>query len=81
VEAKIVQDGRVPTACREAIAQLLDYRHFLYDEAQQVSLVALFDQDVGGAYLSFLRAHDVSVVWRAGSGWTGCPMARKAGLV
>lgn len=78
VEAKVV-GASPPTASRHALAQLFDYRHFLYDPGHNVGLVALFDRAVG-AYGGFLAAHDVAVVWREGSGWRGDATAARAGL-
>jgi hypothetical protein len=81
VEAKVVRNGCAPGACREAVAQLLDYRHFLYDTPDPVSLVALFNEDVGGAYRNFLNSLTILVVWRRADDWSGCPLATGSGIV
>jgi hypothetical protein len=79
VEIKMVYSGDATRAVREALAQLLEYRYFFYDESPH--LLAVFSEQVGDAYLGLLREHDVATVWRSGSGWTGTPEAYRHSLV
>jgi hypothetical protein len=80
VEAKIVRPN-VPTACRDALGQLNDYRYFLHAKDADVRLLALFDTDIGDAYLQFMNTMGIAVIWRSGDGWSGCPIASTSGLL
>jgi MrcB-like, N-terminal domain len=51
VEAKVIYQGNATSAVREAIGQLLTYRHFLYADAAPPRLLALFSEPIGGAYV------------------------------
>ena len=80
-EVKMVYGGRTTSAVRDALAQLLAYRYFFYQAADQPGLLAVFSEDPGGDNLGLLRSIGISSVWRNGQGWSGCPMAVAAGLV
>jgi len=80
VEAKYV--GKNPTrAMREAIAQLLEYRHFIHhEETTKPRLLALFDQPIGTGYVDFLQTLDIDCVCQQGANWLGTARALEAGL-
>lgn len=61
VEAKVIRNGNVAHAVREAIGQLFDYRYFLYTASSRPSptLVALFSEDIGLGYVELLSALDI----------------------
>lgn len=71
VEVKAVYKGDATRAVREAFGQLFEYRHFLYDEETRV--VALFSEPVGDAYVAYLEAYGVRVVWCDDDEWCGSP--------
>ncbi|GGY29233.1 hypothetical protein GCM10010363_06970 [Streptomyces omiyaensis] len=75
VEAKIVRNGNVTAAVREALGQLFEYRHFLYSQDARPFLVGLFSQEVG-VYAPYLEEQGIASVWRDGDGWDGSPRAR-----
>lgn len=66
VEAKIVYNLNYAQAVRGAIGQLLEYQHFLRPNAK---LMALFDVEVGGAYLDLLKTLNIVTIWPASDGW------------
>ena len=76
VEAKVVYRGNATHAVRAALAQALEYRFFLHGEPRPRPL-ALFDQPVGDAYIEFLEAHGVALVWQHDGGWAASPSARR----
>ncbi|NJQ01872.1 MrcB family domain-containing protein [Streptomyces zingiberis] len=81
VEAKVVRRGNPTKAAREALAQLFEYRHFLYGEAgSKPHLLALFTEDVG-VFAEYLETHGVASVWKTLDGWSGSPMAVHEGIV
>lgn len=81
VEVKVVKSGNPTQAVREALAQLLEYRHFLYVEQNvKPSLVALFTESVG-VYAKYLESHGIASVWKALDGWEGSASAVSWGLV
>jgi len=75
VEAKVVYRGNTTNAVRDAIGQLLQYRHFLYPSDSSVRLVALFTEPVGDAYVKFLTSVGITSVWMATGGWHGSATA------
>jgi hypothetical protein len=75
VEAKIVYQGNGVRATREALAQLLMYRSFLYKPDRTVSLLALFNEDIGLLCEKFLESFNIASVWKSPSGWVGSPLA------
>ena len=81
VEAKVVYRGNATNAVRDAIGQLLQYRHFLYASDSPVLLVALFTEPVGDAYVEFLSSVGIRSVWKAQGGWHGSATAKSEGLV
>jgi hypothetical protein len=68
VEAKVVYLGNATRAVREATAQLLMYRHLLY-EAAQPTMLALFSESIGDLYVRFLSTLDIGAAWRTDDGW------------
>ncbi|MFD5767035.1 MrcB family domain-containing protein [Streptomyces sp. NPDC127049] len=75
VEAKVVRNGNPTVAVREALGQLYEYRHFLYQGKPEPFLVALFSEEIG-AYAEYLERQDIASIWRSGEGWDGSPRAR-----
>ena len=73
-----VRQGNATDACRAALGQLLAYRHFLY--TNETRLLALFTEDVGAAYASFLVSCGVQAVWPDGGVWRGTSGAATRGL-
>jgi hypothetical protein len=80
-EIKMVYGGRITSAVREAMAQLLAYRYFFYQSGPQPGLLAVFSEDPGGDNLGLLRSVGVASVWRQGPAWKGCQAAISVGLV
>ncbi|MEU8350647.1 DUF3578 domain-containing protein [Streptomyces sp. NPDC048845] len=81
VEAKVVRRGNATEAVRGALAQLLEYSHFLYAQsAVEPKLVALFTEEVG-AYVNYLESHGIASIWKTPEGWAGSISAVKFGLV
>lgn len=80
VEAKVVYSDNATEAVRSAIGQLLCYRHFLYDFGNSPSMVALFNEPVGRAYIDFLEALGIASVWREQGTWSGSETAERHGL-
>ncbi len=74
VEAKTTGGG-TESAVRDAIGQLLAYRHFLYRSRGLADphLLALFDQPIGGAFEELLASLEINVVWWGGDEWYGSP--------
>lgn len=54
------------SAARSALAQLIDYQHFIYPQARKI---ALFDQNIAGAYIGLLRSNQIDVVVSEKSNW------------
>ena len=77
VEAKVVYRGNATNAVRDALGQLLQYRHFLYDTGSPVRLVGLFTEEIGTAYVE-LEAWIRTV--KGSAGWTGSASAEADGL-
>jgi hypothetical protein len=76
VEAKVIRRGSASSAVRAAIAQLLEYRYFLHGSDPALSLVALFSEEIGPAYLGLLDSMNIRAVWRAyDRRWTGSETA------
>jgi hypothetical protein len=66
VEAKIIYDLNYAEGVRGAIGQLMEYRHFIKPDAQQV---ALFDQPIGDAYIGLLQSLGISVIYLTAGKW------------
>ncbi|MFF6777783.1 MrcB family domain-containing protein [Streptomyces sp. NPDC012637] len=79
VEAKVVRNGNPTTAVREAVGQLYEYRHFLYQGCPKPYLLGLFSEAIG-AYAPYLEEQGIASIWRDGSGWGGSPRAREWGM-
>lgn len=77
VEAKMVYNGDVTTAVRDAIGQLLTYDHLLFRGRglRPPALVALFSEDVGEAFVELLERFSIRTVWHTRTGWRGSPTA------
>jgi hypothetical protein len=82
IEAKMVYNGNAAEAVRAAVGQLFDYRHFFYvvPKLALPSLLALFSEPVGFAYVEFMESLSISSVWRSGGSWAGSPRAVAARL-
>ncbi|MET8553690.1 DUF3578 domain-containing protein [Streptomyces sp. NPDC004959] len=84
VEAKFVKDGKATRAVREAVAQLLEYRYFLYrvERSTEPCLLALFSESVGEAFDPYIEDLGFGAVWADGrGGWAGNALAREWGIV
>ncbi|MFJ4436852.1 MrcB family domain-containing protein [Streptomyces sp. NPDC088923] len=84
VEAKFVKDGKAMPAVREAVAQLLEYRYFLYraEGSDEPYLLALFSENVGEAFEPYIEDLGFGAVWADGrGGWAGNTLAREWGIV
>lgn len=79
VEAKIVRHGNPTVAVREALGQLYEYRHFLYQKQPKPFLVGLFSEEIG-VYAPYLEEQGIASVWRSDDGWGGSPSARDWGM-
>lgn len=82
IEAKMVYDGNATEAVRAAVGQLFDYRHFFYvvPKLPPPSLLGLFSEPVGFAYVEFMESLSIASVWRSGGSWAGSPRAIAASL-
>ncbi|MET9377186.1 DUF3578 domain-containing protein [Streptomyces sp. NPDC002992] len=79
IEAKVVRNGNPTTAVREAIGQLYEYRHFLYQRQAEPFLIGLFSEEIG-AYAPYLEEQGIASIWRDDEGWGGSPKARGWGM-
>ncbi|ASQ96039.1 hypothetical protein CGL27_25955 [Streptomyces sp. 11-1-2] len=81
VEAKTVKRGNPTQAVREALGQLYEYSHFLYEERgkEEPFLLALFTEDIK-AYAPYLEKRGIASVWKTVDGWAGSPMAVDWGM-
>jgi hypothetical protein len=70
VEAKVVK-ANAEIAVREAVGQLLAYRHFYYrlQGRPDPLLVALFSEAVGGAFTELLSILGIEAVWLEAGEW------------
>ncbi|TDC03376.1 DUF3578 domain-containing protein [Nonomuraea longispora] len=81
IEVKMVRRGNAVSATREAIGQLLQYRHFLYPgERESVRMLAVFNEEVGAACVDLLESLHIGSVWREHGRWLGSPLAQRAKL-
>lgn len=82
VEAKTVKRGNPTKAVREAVGQLFEYNHFLYEQEGYAKphLLALFTEDIG-AYAAYLEDLGIASVWRTVDGWAGSTSAATWGIV
>ncbi|MFF4413204.1 MrcB family domain-containing protein [Streptosporangium sp. NPDC001559] len=81
IEVKMVRRGDAVSATREAIGQLLSYRHFLYpDRMEYVKMLAVFNEYIGDACVQLLETLNIASVWREGTTWSGSQTARSEGL-
>ncbi|MEU8473487.1 MrcB family domain-containing protein [Streptomyces hygroscopicus] len=82
VEAKTVKRGNPTKAVREALGQLYEYSHFLYEEQEQAMphLLGLFTEDIK-AYAPYLEKRGIASIWKTVDGWAGSPMAVAWGMV
>ncbi|MFJ2786915.1 MULTISPECIES: MrcB family domain-containing protein [unclassified Streptomyces] len=79
VEAKVVRNGNATMAVREALGQLFEYRHFLYQKEPEPFLIGLFSEGIG-AYVPYLEEQGIASIWRSEDGWDGSPKARAWGM-
>ncbi|MCF3962248.1 MrcB family domain-containing protein [Streptomyces fuscigenes] len=80
VEAKVIQRKNPTEAVRQAVGQLMEYSHFLYQGRERPYLLALFSSDVG-VYAGYLEGLGIASVWRTETGWGGSVSARGWGIV
>ncbi|MEU1790941.1 DUF3578 domain-containing protein [Streptomyces sparsogenes] len=82
VEAKTVKRGNPTKAVREAVGQLFEYNHFLYEQQGHAKphLLALFTEDIG-AYAAYLEGLGIASVWRTVDGWAGSVSAATWGII
>ncbi|MEU6929161.1 DUF3578 domain-containing protein [Streptomyces sp. 2RAF24] len=85
VEAKTVPERKAYVAVREAVAQLLEYRHFYYRERdeQDPHLVALFSAPIGH-YAPYLETLGITAIWpseRCPGAWEGTSLTEQWELV
>lgn len=80
VEAKVVRQGNVSHAVREAIGQLATYAFLLYDLDKQPLRMALFSEAIGDVYVRLLAHQGIASVWPTEHGWAGSSDAVAAGL-
>lgn len=75
-EAKSVRKSpKLPSAIREAVGQLYEYRYFLA-EAPQTGLVLVLDTEVPGKWVSYLdEDREIGLAWRAEKGFALSPLA------
>ncbi|MGW7430073.1 MrcB family domain-containing protein [Streptomyces sp. NPDC054861] len=79
VEAKVVRSGNPTKAVREAVGQLYEYRHFLYEGEREPFLIGLFSEEIG-VYAPYLEERGIASVWREGAQWGGSSKAQAWGL-
>ncbi|WP_049562996.1 MrcB family domain-containing protein [Nonomuraea sp. SBT364] len=81
IEVKMVRRGDAVSATREAIGQLLWYRHFLYPgQTEAVRMLAVFNEDIGDACVELLETLNIASVWADGNVWRGSRTANTAQL-
>ncbi len=82
VEVKVVRNGNVTAAVREAVGQLREYSYFLYGEKKLAPphLIALFSEAIG-AYAPYLEDQGIAAMWQTGDGWEGTPTVAAWGMV
>jgi hypothetical protein len=82
IEAKMLYNGNATEAVRATVGQLFAYRYFFYVLPQRPlpSLLALFSEPIGVAYVQFLDSMSIASVWRSAGSWQGSSHAVAAGL-
>ncbi|MEU3351889.1 DUF3578 domain-containing protein [Streptomyces sp. NPDC037389] len=80
VEAKTIKGHSAASAVREAVGQLFEYSHFLYEQSSKPHLLALFTEDIK-AFVPYLEGLGIASVWSTPEGWAGSPSAVSWGLV
>lgn len=82
IEVKVVRRGNGQQAAREAVAQLLEYRHFCYPPTEQphVRMLAVFSESVGTAFIEHLESLGIASIWATAGRWGGSRSAETAGL-
>ncbi len=79
IEAKVVYKGNATVAVRSVIGQVFTYRHMLY-RGVNPSLIGLFTEPIGDAYVELLDSLDIISVWRDDDSWAGSQSAVAIGL-
>jgi hypothetical protein len=74
-----IRKGNATDGVRQALAQLLMYRHFL-DHRTAPTLVALFSEPIGQAYAAFLGGLGIMSMWPTDDQWVGSASAVAEGL-
>jgi hypothetical protein len=80
IEVKVVAKANGVLATREALAQLLMYREFLYPEAVDVHMLAVFSEFVGELNVKLLDKYGIASAWKSGDAWAGSLKAIASGL-
>ncbi|MCC3774202.1 MrcB family domain-containing protein [Streptomyces sp. UNOB3_S3] len=80
VEAKTIKRNNPTSAVREAVGQLLEYSHFLYEQPTRPHLLALFTEDIK-VFAPYLEELKIASIWRTPEGWAGSSSAVAWGLV
>jgi MrcB-like, N-terminal domain len=75
IEAKVLYLGNATEAVRAALGQLYSYRHFLYPSGASPTMVGLFSEPIGAAFVSFLETAEVASVWYETGRWVGSDAA------
>jgi MrcB-like, N-terminal domain len=75
IEAKVV-GSNAEHAVREAVGQLLSYRHFYYrlQALSDPGMVALFSANIGEALSGLLASLDIKAAWYENGQWIGWPV-------
>jgi len=83
VEIEVDYLGYSTRAVREAVAQLFEYRYFLYEHGPRdlpTGLIALFSEPIAPAFPQYLEDNGIASVWSEDGNWRGSPRAALAGL-
>ena len=75
----MVRQGRATSAVREAVGQLLEYRHFLFPSGSALVPIALFSEPIGEAFVTYLAGLGIAAVWKDGEQW--CQLSRGTSAV
>lgn len=81
VEVKVVYAGNSAQATREAVSQLLEYRHYYYPVNRQPSMLAVFSENIGASFENYLDTLVIASVARGEGVWLGNRLAKQLDLV
>lgn len=80
IEVKVVAKANGVVATREALAQLLMCRDFLYPEGGDVHILAIVSESVGELNVKRLEKYGIASAWKSGDAWAGSPKVVASGL-